>query len=128
VNRRVPRVYPVCEVLEVYDGDTLRADIDRGGHVHTRDWLRLKGVRAPELREPDGPQARADVVAWLNEHAPDGMVEVTTFWSQGTLKEINEEQTFVRYVAEVRAPNGTSLGQWLVAKGYIDRGMTVGGD
>jgi endonuclease YncB( thermonuclease family) len=123
-NRRVPRVYPVCQVLDIYDGDTIRVDTDRGGHVHTHDWLRLKGVRAPELREPDGPAARGDVIAWMNEHAPDGFVEVTTFWTQGDLKEINEEMTFVRYVAEVRA-GGVELNQWLAAKGWIDRGMST---
>jgi endonuclease YncB( thermonuclease family) len=122
VNKRVPRTYPVCQVLTVYDGDTLRLDVDRGGHIHTRDWVRLKDVRAPELREPDGPAARGDVAAWLNEHAPDGFVEVTTFWSQGSLKEIREDTTFVRYVAVVRAPNGADLNAYLLAKGYVDRG------
>jgi endonuclease YncB( thermonuclease family) len=122
MNKRVPRVYPVCEVLKVYDGDTLRVDTDRGGHVHTHDWLRLKDVRAPELREADGPAARGDVATWMNEHAADGFVEVTTFWSQGSTKEINEDTTFVRYVAEVRAPNGALLNEYLRAKGWIDRG------
>jgi endonuclease YncB( thermonuclease family) len=122
MNKRVPRTYPVCQVLSVYDGDTIRVDVDRGARIHTRDWLRLKDVRAPELREADGPAAKADVVAWLNEYAPDGMVEVTTFWSQGDLKEINEQMTFLRYVAEVRSPSGVELGGWLRAKGWIDRG------
>jgi len=123
VNRRVPRVYPVAEILDAHDGDTLRADLDMGCHIHARVWLRLKGVRAPELREADGPAARADVIAWMNEYAADGLVEVTTFWSQGSLKEINEEQTFVRYVAEVRSVGGVELNGWLVAKGWIDRGQ-----
>jgi endonuclease YncB( thermonuclease family) len=123
MNKRVPRIYPVCQVLSVYDGDTIRVDIDRGDHIRTRDWIRLKDVRAPELREADGPAARADVIAWLNEHAPEGFVTVTTFWSQGSLKEINEEMTFQRYVGVVVAPNGAELNSYLIARGYVTRGM-----
>jgi endonuclease YncB( thermonuclease family) len=122
VNKRIPRTYPVAEVLEVHDGDTLRLRIDQGFGGSQKEWIRLKGVGAPELREPDGPTAREDVVLWLAEHATEGFVAVTTFWSVGSAKEIREERTFVRYVGIVVADNGAELNSYLLAKGYVDRG------
>lgn len=47
-------------ITEVYDGDTVTADIDLGFNTWRRDeGLRLAGVNTPELRGvPDGVKAR----------------------------------------------------------------------
>lgn len=117
------RHYPVARVVDVHDGDTLKLDVDLGFSTHYYPWIRLRGVRAPELHEPAGPQARQELEAWLATDAPDGLVEVATFRVAGAMKEIREQQTFIRYVGIVTSPTtGQELNAWLVARGYIDQG------
>jgi len=51
--------YPLCTVLDVHDGDTVKVDIDHGMGIWSRGVLvRLVGVAARELRDPGGPEAR----------------------------------------------------------------------
>jgi endonuclease YncB( thermonuclease family) len=119
---RVSRHYPLARVVEIHDGDTLKLDVDLGFSCHAWAWVRLKSVRAPELSEPDGSAARADVLDWLAEHAPDSWVTLTTFQTAGGFKEIREQRTFIRYVGIVVADNGAELNSYLLAKGWIDRG------
>jgi endonuclease YncB( thermonuclease family) len=119
----ITRTYPVARVVEVHDGDTLKLDVDLGFSCHAWAWIRLKGVGAPELSEPDGPAAHNDVRLWLAEHAPDNFVTLTTFQTAGAFKEIREQRTFIRYVGIVVADNGAELNSYLLAKGYVDRGM-----
>lgn len=52
-----------ARVLSVHDGDTLTALIDGHGTV-----IRLEGIDAPELSQPDGPEA----AAWLKRKLPPG--------------------------------------------------------
>jgi micrococcal nuclease len=48
-----------AHVRSVYDGDTLRADIDCGFGIWTANQsLRLLGIDAPELGKPGGIEAR----------------------------------------------------------------------
>lgn len=119
------RLYPVARVAVVHDGDTLKLEVDLGFSTLARVWIRLKGVRAPELKEAAGPQAKQDLEAWLATDAPDGYVVVETFQTagSGTLKEINERRTFIRYVGVISSPaTGGELNAWMRANGYIDQG------
>lgn len=44
---------------EAYDGDTIRIDLDLGMDIWVRRYsIRLYGINAPELREPEGPASR----------------------------------------------------------------------
>ena len=46
-----------AKVRSVYDGDTLRADIDLGmSVVFTNETVRLYGLNAPEVRGPERPK------------------------------------------------------------------------
>jgi endonuclease YncB( thermonuclease family) len=118
------RHYPLARVVEVHDADTVRFDVDCGFSVHAYVWVRLRGVRAPELREPDGMAARNDTVVWLAEHAPTSLVALETFQTEGSgaLKEIHERRTFVRYVGVVTADNGAELNKYLIDLGFVSRG------
>ena len=117
------RHYPVARVVTVHDGDTIRLDVDLGFSVHSYVWVRLRGVRAPELGEASGPQAKQDLEAWLATDAPDGLVSVDTFQTAGSVKEIREQMTFIRYLGVVTsATTGQELNAWLLARGYTDQG------
>jgi endonuclease YncB( thermonuclease family) len=116
--------WPVARLEEIHDGDTVRLRIDNGFGSRAVEWIRLVDVRAPELREEGGAQARADVATWFAEHAPDGQVKVTTFRTSASL-EIRFRQSFTRYLGLVTALNGAELNSYLLDKGWIDRGMTA---
>jgi hypothetical protein len=123
------RTYPVARVLDVHDGDTLRVLIDLGFGVLTRQWIRLQNVRAPELREPTGLDAKNQVFLWLGKYAaPDWYVTVTTIQTAGDFKEIRERRTFIRYVGMIESVGSpgeevASLNGYLRAQGYTDQGM-----
>jgi endonuclease YncB( thermonuclease family) len=56
----------VAHVRSVYDGDTIRADIDCGFGIWTANQsLRLLGIDAPELGKPGGIEARDYLRMWL---------------------------------------------------------------
>lgn len=116
------RHYPVARVVQVHDGDTVKLDVDCGFSVHAYVWIRLKGVRAPELSEATGPDAKRAAQAWFQTDAQDGLVMVDTFQTAGSTKEINEQRTFIRYVGVVTAPGGSELNAWMIARGYTDQG------
>ena len=48
-------------VERVVDGDTLRVEIDLGFGIYLREYLRLRGIDAPELSTPEGKKAKAFV-------------------------------------------------------------------
>jgi endonuclease YncB( thermonuclease family) len=113
--------WPIARLEEIHDGDTVRLRIDNGFGSRAVEWIRLVDVRAPELREEGGAQARADVAAWFAEHAPDGIVKVTTYRTSAPL-EIRFRQSFTRYLGLITAPDGAELNRYLIDKGYVDLG------
>ena len=82
-----------CEVLDVHDADTYKLRIDVGFGVATTQWIRLRGVNAPELATQPGRDARAFAILALAA----GPVTVRTEKNRlGT-----DVRSFVRYVADV---------------------------
>lgn len=115
---RTPRIYPVTEIFEVHDGDTVRVRIDLGFNMITRQWIRLKDVWAPELSQLGGHAAKDFLIQTLLDHTEGNYVSLTTFWTQGVAKEIKEEMTFVRYVGEIDLPDGINLNAYM--RGYLE--------
>lgn len=62
-----------ARLVSIYDGDTLRADIDLGFHAWLMDQsIRLYGINTPEIRGPEKPEGvmvRDLVKQWLPEGA-----------------------------------------------------------
>ena len=123
LNPPPQRHYPLARIVEVHDGDTLRLDVDLGFSVHAYVWVRLLDVRAPELHQAGGAQAKVNVEGWLAEHSPGGYVSAITYQAPSKVKEIREKMTFVRYVAMVVAEDGRYLNEWLREQGYVDQGI-----
>lgn len=49
----------------VHDGDTVKLLIDLGFDARVEKWVRLADVRAPELSQIGGAEARSYVIEWL---------------------------------------------------------------
>lgn len=100
-------------VQAVYDGDTVRVDIDLGCKTWLRDEpIRLSGINAPELRgshRPDGLAAKA----WLERKIPPG--------TQIILETAKDKRgKYGRYLGRIWL-SGTDLNAALVAEGLAER-------
>lgn len=120
-TKRVPREYPVAQIIEIHDGDTVRMWVDQGFGGWQKEWIRLQSVSAQELSKPGGPEAKANLVKIINDNATDGWVKLVTFWSPGSYKEIKEERTFIRYV-------GRLISHAMVDIGEVQASMIAGTD
>lgn len=109
--------WPVAQLIETHDGDTVRLRISCGFDVWAQQWIRLKDVWAPELDEPGGPEATTICQEWFADHAPDGLVKVTTFRTSAPL-EVRFRMSFTRYIGIVSALDGTELNRYLIEQGY----------
>jgi micrococcal nuclease len=99
-----------AKIASVYDGDTLRADIDLGfGTWIARQNIRLYGIDAPELGTPDGLAARD----WLRNLLPVGTdIVLITYKDKG--------DKYGRYLGDIYLPPDlvTSLNQKLIDAGH----------
>lgn len=96
-----------ARVVDVHDGDTLRADIDCGFGVWLSNQpLRLDGLNAPELNTPAGKASQV----WLAGQLPVGTQIVIT-----TVKDAKEK--YGRYLATIFLA-GVNLNDELIATGH----------
>lgn len=92
----------------VYDGDSLRIDIDLGLSTwKLNEPIRLYGIDCPELHEEGGEEARDYVRSLLSE----GDEIVVRTYKDRTGK-------YGRYLADVYLEDGTHLNEHLIEKGY----------
>lgn len=101
-------------VEKVVDGDTLRVVVDLGFHTRTRQYLRLRGLDAPELDTREGRAAAGFVQARIR--ASDAILLTSTksdkydryladvFYQnkQGSLQYLNNELLMHRHAVRVR--------------------------
>jgi endonuclease YncB( thermonuclease family) len=115
--------WPVAKVVEVHDGDTIKLAVSLGFEIWAHVWVRLLGVRAPELDRAEGQVARQDTMDWLAEHAADGQVVLETIRSAVPL-EIRFRRSFTRYLGRISAVGdpAAELNGWLRDRGYTDQG------
>ena len=102
-------------VASVYDGDTIRVDIDLGFNFWIKnESLRLAGINAPEIRGSSrtlGLKSRD----WLTEKLPKGTsIQIQTFK--------DKEEKFGRYLGIVYL-NNENLNETMVNLGLAERFM-----
>lgn len=97
-------------VKSIYDGDTLRADIDLGfGVILSDQSLRLLGIDAPEMRGEERPQGLASR-SFVAERIPVGSeITITTFKDR--------KEKFGRYLATIFY-DGKNLNEELLSSGH----------
>jgi endonuclease YncB( thermonuclease family) len=111
----------------IHDGDTVKILIDLGFDARTEKWIRLAGVRAPEIGQPGASATRAFVAAWLMDRA--GYSAATRRRLRWPLRietemtstpEPTERTSFTRYVGTIwDASGGGSLNYEVQA--YLDQ-------
>jgi len=102
--------YRAC-VVSIYDGDTIRADIDLGFNQRSMTVkLRLAALDAPEIRGIE----RVDGILsqkWLESQIPPG-----TWIVLKTIRDRTEK--YGRYLALIQMVDGTILNETMVAEGF----------
>jgi micrococcal nuclease len=100
-----------ARVRSVYDGDTIRADIDCGFGIWTANQsLRLLGIDAPELGKPGGKESRD----YLR-----GLLPVGTAVTIRTVKD--ETEKYGRLLATIWDRDGAygdSVNDFMVTSGH----------
>ena len=101
-----------AEIVDVYDGDTVTADIDLGFHTWRRgEKLRLYGINAPEVRGGADEEKAKGIAARdaLRGRILDKEVIICTI--------SDRKEKYGRYLAEIYL--GTEkLNDWLVTEGH----------
>jgi micrococcal nuclease len=106
------------KVLDVYDGDTIRVEIDFGfgitwrGHDAKGVKIRLYGIDTPELRGEEREQGLISRDRLREEILGKNVV----------LKTIKDKTgKYGRYLGIIIKENGTNINEWLVAEGLAER-------
>lgn len=99
-------------VRSIYDGDTIRVDIDLGFGVILADQsLRLLGIDAPEIRGEERPQGL------LSKNFVSERIPVGSYITITTVKDRKEK--FGRYLATIfYGQDNTNLNEELINFGY----------
>jgi len=98
-----------AEIIAVYDGDTVTADIDLGFNTWRRDErLRLSGINAPEVRGKERPEGLISRDA-LREKILGKEVIICTIR--------DKKGKYGRYLVEIHL-EGLNINGWLVDSKY----------
>jgi micrococcal nuclease len=101
-----------ARIVSVYDGDTIRADIDLGFGIWTKNQpIRVYGIDAPELGTVAGRAARDFAIKNLLHNGEAGL-EVTL----RTYKDRKEK--YGRYLGSITLPDGTDFSGLMVSEGH----------
>lgn len=101
-------------IVDVYDGDTVKADIDLGfGIVKRRETFRLAAINAPEVR---GESREAGLVARdaLRRKILHAEVELSTM---KTRRGSDKRGKYGRYIATVHL-GAENVNLWMVSNGF----------
>ena len=99
-----------AEIISVYDGDTVTAQIDLGFHVSIVEKLRLARINAPEVRgkeRPKGVISRDE----LRKKILNKAVIIHTIKDR--------KGKYGRYLADIIL-NGKNINDWLVNSGLAE--------
>lgn len=100
-----------ARIIEVYDGDTVTADIDLGFHTWIHgEKLRLFRINAPEVRGPERPQGLISR-DWLRNKLLDREVLIKTIK--------DKKGKYGRYLVEIYL-DGLNINDQLVANGLAE--------
>lgn len=107
-----------AHITEVYDGDTVTADIDLGFHIWVRgEKLRLFGIDAPEFRaRKDHPLAEGERERAIAARDALRTMILDQYVVLCTLKD--KQGKYGRYLARISTIDGLDINQWLIDQGH----------
>ena len=98
-------------ITQVYDGDTITADIDLGFHTVIKDQkIRLFGINTPEVRGPERDQG-IKVRDWLRLQILNKPVVLHTFKDR---RDNEKKGKYGRWLADVYTMNGVYINQLII--------------
>ncbi len=106
-----------ADIVSVYDGDTVTAEVDLGFKIKVTEKLRLAGINAPEMRGPEKEAGKVSRDA-LREKILGKRVRVFT--------NKDKKGKYGRYIATITiadTPSGMGIvhedvNKWMVENGY----------
>lgn len=105
-----------AKVVDVYDGDTIRVDIDLGfGVVLNNQPVRLYGIDTPEVRGPERHEGQRSA-AYLNHLLARANMEIELKTHQAK-KGTDAKGKYGRWLAEIII-DGMNVNQHLIERGY----------
>ncbi len=105
-----------ADVVNVLDGDTIKAVVDLGFGVRSVQTLRLRGIDAPEIATADGMEAKKALEKMLK--IQDGGLRMADGKANpGVLIKTVKSDKYDRYLADVFI-NGAYVNQKLVEQGF----------
>lgn len=107
-----------AKLVKVIDGDTVDLTVDLGFDTFRTVRVRLSGVNCPEMNTPDGQVAKLATINWFGDASHgDTWVTINTF----KRKDLSDKyDDWHRYIAEVVAPDGTTLNKYLLDSGNAE--------
>jgi endonuclease YncB( thermonuclease family) len=103
------------QILDIHDGDTITVAIDLGFWLTHTTPVRLARINAPELATDAGKAARQALTDFVAAHPGQ--------WTVQTSK--SGVDKYRRWLADVYAPDGTCVNDWLVTNGHAVPYMTL---
>lgn len=100
-----------AEYVRAVDGDTVDLNVDLGFRVRKLIRVRILGLDTPELREPNGPEARLYALALLSEQGEDFPLRVVTYK--------DKTDKYGRWLAEIRLADGDDFATVMREAGYV---------
>lgn len=113
----VPFGTPVRGAVDrCHDGDTVLCLIDPQYEGYVYRWIRARGINAPELDEPGGPEALAFAELLLPFGTHVAIYNSVKVPSSGVM-----DKSFERYVAQIMLPDGSDFSTRMVDAGHAVR-------
>jgi len=98
-------------VVSIYDGDTIRADVDLGFSMSIKNMkLRLSGIDTPELRGDERPQGLLAKQFVVDRIPVGSKIQIMT--------EKDRTGKYGRYLATIFYDGGKNLNEELVETGH----------
>jgi len=110
--------YKVKEVISIYDGDTMKAIIDMGFGIFTKQTLRFKDIDAPEVRG-DERESGLKSRNWLRDKIYSAIDNGDEIYIKTTK---DKKGKYGRLIADVFLENeGRSLNEQMLNKGHAEK-------
>jgi micrococcal nuclease len=103
-----------CEIIDVYDGDTLHCEVDLGCDIKLKMTVRLTGIDAPEMGTAEGVSSKE----WLQSLL--GFDYYTGIYGPCVIKtEKDHKEKYGRYLGTFFLQGeDVSVNEMMVADGY----------